>query len=77
MSPSELDRTTSFRRSPVKTGHWAPGAVLAAILIGTPSTAVLERQYRGSVELIPCPIPGVDGEMLCGSFEVFENGCGG
>ncbi len=33
----------------------------------------LESQSRGAVELVPCPVPGTDEEMLCGSFDVNEN----
>lgn len=50
-------------------------AVAAAVLgaFAAVAAAAQELQYRGSVELRPCPIPDADGEMLCGSFAVYEN----
>ncbi|MCP4662971.1 MAG: alpha/beta hydrolase, partial [bacterium] len=50
------------------------GVAFGALLAFTPTTAALEPQSRGLVELEPCPVPGTDdGEMLCGSLDVFEN----
>ena len=51
-----------------------PACALALIvLLPRPVTGALAATERGSVELTPCPIPGGLGEMLCGSYEVFEN----
>lgn len=50
-------------------------AVSAALLgaLFTVASAAQESPHRGSVELRPCPIPNDDGEMLCGTFAVYEN----
>ncbi|MCP4654014.1 MAG: alpha/beta fold hydrolase [bacterium] len=42
-------------------------------LIVTSAAAALAPRQRGSIELRPCPIPGSDEEMLCGSLQVFED----
>ena len=47
------------------------GVLLSSMILS--GTATAEPQLRGSVELAPCPIPGTDDEMLCGSYNVYEN----
>ncbi len=42
-------------------------------LIVTSAAAALGPRRSGSIELRPCPIPGSDEEMLCGSLRVFED----
>lgn len=48
---------------------------LGAFLTYASTATALEPQLqaRGSLELRPCPIPGTEEQMLCGSLEVFED----
>ncbi len=48
-------------------------ATFVALLAAACTAATLEPQLRASLELRPCPIPNAGGEMLCGSFDVYEN----
>ncbi len=71
-----MDPTTEHDRSSVlrcPAGAVCLGVVFGALLAFTPMSAALELQTRGSVELEPCPVPGTEDEMLCGTFDVFEN----
>lgn len=47
--------------------------VLAASVLPAAKAGALDAQQRGAVALSPCPIPGTDEEMLCGSLDVYEN----
>ena len=50
--------------------------VVVTVLLTMPGVAVangLGLEQRGTLLLEPCPIHEVGGEMLCGSYEVFES----
>lgn len=61
--------------------RWVAALVVAAAA-GVPNSGATAEPpgdraaitaVRGAIELQPCPVPGTDQQMLCGSVEVFEN----
>jgi pimeloyl-ACP methyl ester carboxylesterase len=56
------------------TGTWHQGGAMVPLTLrrpDAPAPKALQPTTRGRVPLTPCP--SVDGEGLCGSYEVFEN----
>ncbi len=62
-----------YQQSGSTTSFWLLALVLGALSAIAPRVAALDPQSRGSVRLAPCPIPGTEEEMLCGSYQVLED----
>jgi pimeloyl-ACP methyl ester carboxylesterase len=70
---NELHRSAQPQRTRLIPLLRSLSAVLAALLSTAPPLGALEAQSRGSVQLEPCLIPNTEEEMLCGSYDVYEN----